>query len=132
VTVGRPDARAKALLAIVVAALLSLALAPGASAQRGIVGSFHAPDQLSGLQAMDVNTTGAGGVPAGTIYVAGTTRIERFDPGYGWAARWGWDVTGVNEVQTVPISAGGGNYKLSFEGDVTAPIPYNAENTLVR
>jgi len=43
-------------------------------------------------------------------------------------------LTGVNEVQRVDVPAGanGGTYRLTFDGDTTAPIPYNATATQVQ
>ena len=87
---------------------------------------------LRGPNGVAVNETGAGGVPAGTIYVVQSRRIDRFNSDGAWADRWGWNVTGINELQLVKLDAEGGTFRLSFEGKTTGPLPFNAESSAVQ
>jgi hypothetical protein len=95
---GRNVAR----VAAVVAAIVSLAMVAVAPAQAGKIvdrvigntttgttgGLFNVPQDLA------VNTTGVGGVAAGTFYVADQTnhRIQRFAPSGSFELAWGADV----------------------------------------
>jgi DNA-binding beta-propeller fold protein YncE len=54
--------------------------------------------QLNGAKAMAVNTTGAGGVPAGTVYVASRRNlVARYAPNGDFLAAWGWAVAPAGE-----------------------------------
>jgi hypothetical protein len=93
-------------------------------------GQFNNPRDVA------VNATGAGGVPAGTIYVADDLnhRVQRFNPDGSFVSAWGANVLteGVNEVQTITVNATAGSYTLSFGGATTAPLAYNAEAAAVQ
>jgi hypothetical protein len=107
----RPDLRCGGGFGAALVALLlgGLLLAPAAHAAYQQVGNFagnpgelheygqeHAalwPEevQLGGLGGMAVNYTGAGGVPAGTIYAAThleTTRVARYNPDESFSEAW--------------------------------------------
>jgi hypothetical protein len=51
--------------------------------------------QLGGISGMDINISGAGGVPPGTLYAAtyygGDTRIARYDPDGSFSESWTFD-----------------------------------------
>jgi hypothetical protein len=51
--------------------------------------------QLLSSRSIAVNTTGAGGVPAGTVYVASGQRssVARYDADGGFSEAWGWKVS---------------------------------------
>lgn len=87
-------------------------------------------DEFQQPRDIGVNSTGAGGVPAGTVYVADdvNNRIQRFDPDGSFAAAWGANVLteGTNEEQTLAVEASGGTYTLSFDGATTASLAYDA------
>jgi hypothetical protein len=98
--------RLSARLGAVLAALLCLGLLTSASASAafeevgnfaGNPGELHGqtgwPEevQLGGLGGMAVNYTGAGGVPAGTIYTAsqaGGVRVARYNPDRSFSESW--------------------------------------------
>lgn len=121
-----------------VAAMVSLAfliLVPLAQADKGVVGSFGSPTtrgsaagEMSSVEGIAINSSGAGGVPAGTTYVddSGNRRIDVFGPSGEFEATWGYNVTGIREVQEVLIEAEGGTFTLSFEGKTTGSLNYNA------
>jgi hypothetical protein len=92
-------------------------------------GEFSNPGDAAG------NTTGAGGVPAGTVYVAdeGRNRIQRFDPDGSFVSAWGANVlsAAADEVQMLQVNATAGTYTLSFGGATTAPIAYNASRSTI-
>jgi DNA-binding beta-propeller fold protein YncE len=60
-------------------------------------------EQLLGSTAMAVNTTGAGGVPAGTVYAAtgGRHSVVRYNPDGTFSEAWGWNVSvgGSNQFE---------------------------------
>jgi hypothetical protein len=88
----------------------------------------------------------AGSPSEGDLYLAdsGNDRIDEFKPtltagavtGISFVRAIGWDVVesgpdnvpGVSEVQSIEIPAAvtGGTFKVSFEGETTAAIPFNA------
>lgn len=101
------------------------------------------------------NSTGLAVVPAGptnagNVIVAdpGNRRIQEFSPTGSWVRAWGWDVvqpggTGevinqINEHQAVTVDTEsffngltGGTFTLTFEGQTTAPIAYDASGDAV-
>lgn len=95
---------------------------PSGTGEKG--GEFSNPRDVA------VNATGAGGVAAGTFYVADDTnnRIQRFGPNEAFVSAWGANVVtpSVNEVQTITVNATGGTYTLSLGGATTGDIAYNA------
>jgi hypothetical protein len=102
------------------------------SANSGSVGA-----QFSGPRDTAVNSTGAGGVPVGTFYVAdggNNNRIQRFNEDGSFVAAWGANVLkeSSNEVQTLTVEATAGSYTLEFEGQKTGDIAYNASATAVQ
>jgi hypothetical protein len=62
---------------------------PGPPTVKGV---YPEETQLGGVSAMAVNTTGAGGVPVGTIYAAtfhnGEVDVARFNPDGAFSERW--------------------------------------------
>ncbi len=77
-----------------------------------------------------MNTSGAG-TEAGALYIADNARITEFSPSGHPRRLWGIDVVekgagNANEVQQVLIKASVGEFTLSYQGDVTEPIPHNA------
>src|SRR5262245_23722377 len=67
-----------------------------------IGGEFNTPRGLG------MNTTGNGGVPAGTFYVAdaGNNRVQRFSPTGGFVSTWGFGVrNGDLSFQTCTVAA---------------------------
>jgi hypothetical protein len=59
-------------------------------------------EQLYGSTAMAVNTTGAGGVPAGTVYATGQRHsVVRYNPDGTFSEAWGWKVSvgGSNQFE---------------------------------
>jgi hypothetical protein len=142
---GAPSARGKmALLGLSFLVVVGLVLvASSAFASKEVVdyfgtasgsgslgGEFNQPRDIA------VNSTGAGGVPAGTIYVAedNNNRIQRFSPSGAFVAAWGANVltAPLNEVQTITINATAGTYTLSLGGATTAPLAYNATSEQVQ
>ncbi len=100
----------------------------GGSGSQG--GKFNGPLDVA------VNTSGAGGVPAGTIYVAdeNNNRVQRFSPSGEFVSAWGANVltASANEQQTITVNATAGTYTLSLGGATTAPLAYNASLNTVR
>ena len=131
---------AQIIVALFCVAVAILALAAVSSAAV-VVDSFGLPGpqggRLNEISGMAIDRTGAGGVPAGTLYVGDVNegnavavgkdanRIQRFDPEGGFERLWGLDVVGPNEIQKVTIGFGakgdeltvGGEFSLEFEGD---------------
>jgi hypothetical protein len=107
----RPFARFGRILGLLIA--LALLLATPASASYENVGKFGREDnaasdsegQLANASGMAVNYTGAGGVPAGTVYAvtynasfaAGNAHIFRYNADGEPRATWGWGVADRKE-----------------------------------
>jgi DNA-binding beta-propeller fold protein YncE len=123
------------VLGAVAAALATAALfAPAASADSQICEAGSESGQCSEPSGVAVDRT------EGLLYVAdkGNNRVDVFDAESGAFLRaFGWGVVASgpddnprNEVQTVTVSATGGDFKLEFStasgSDKTAAIPYNA------
>jgi DNA-binding beta-propeller fold protein YncE len=115
----------------VMAALVSLAAVQAASAAIG--------DEEE-LRRFGSNGAGAGqlNVPRGIatdpatghVYVTERfgNRISEFTPWGDFVKAFGWDVApgAVNEQQEVRVRAAAGQFKLSFKGDTTGDLPFNA------
>src|SRR5690606_33822259 len=72
-------------------------------------------------------------VAAGDFYVvdAGYNRIQRFSSTGQFREMWGFDVVASgpgngDAVQSLTVDAAGGQFKLSFGGDTTGDLAYNA------
>lgn len=127
-----PQASAPLLIAI----FALLILAPCAHA-RIVIDSFGSSGSFGGQfsisRGIAVNQTGAGGVAAGTVYVAdgGNRRIQRLTPAGDFQRTWGFNVTGRDErhlIGITGISNGcgtghcAGTFKLTFDGSTTGDI----------
>lgn len=142
---GAPSHRLPAfVLALVAAAICALAIAPGAFASKVIVDSIEntrdvATPSIRGgdfsttMTGDAVNATGNGGVGAGDFYVvdSGYNRIQRFSSDGVFKEAWGFDVVAPgpgngDAIQSLTVDATGGQFKLSFGGDTTADLAYNA------
>jgi hypothetical protein len=114
----------------VVVAAAGLAAAPGARAvsdeeelnRFGSEGTTAGQLRLLSGMATELAT--------GHLYVSdfGNRRIDEFTPWGEFAMAFGWDVApgAVNETQEVRVRAAGGQFKLSFEGEQTASLPFDA------
>ena len=91
-------------------------------------GSFPEEAQLGGASGMAVNVTGAGGVPAGTVYVAaqdpehpeGSIRVVRFDPDGTFRMQWTSVAERCGTPEALPAcqprpSGGRGAYDLDVD-----------------
>jgi hypothetical protein len=87
-------------------ALLALLVAAPASATVEQVATFAdepGNQQLFNVESIAVNTTGAGGVPAGTVYAvsSGQARVLRYNATGEFREAWGWGVgDGGSELQS--------------------------------
>ncbi len=139
---GAPSYRGRfALLGLAALALTGLVLVvASAFASKQAVDWFgtsgNKGGELNNPRDIAVNRSGAGGVPAGTIYVADDNnhRVQRLDPDGGFVSAWGANVltAPTSEVQTITVSATAGTYALSLGGATTAPIAYNASSGTVQ
>src|SRR6476646_10682277 len=124
------------LLAPALCAGALLLLAPTANASLGVLSSFGSPNgvragQVKSLGGIAVNRTGAGGVPAGTVYLAEpeNRRVQQFDSEGHPIRAFGWNVVaeGPDNVTTasaeqrieIPASVTGGTFTLTFKGQAT-------------
>ncbi|MGC1167189.1 MAG: hypothetical protein WA862_13895 [Solirubrobacterales bacterium] len=142
---GAPSHRFGTLvLALLAAAVCALAIAPGAFASKVVVDSVEDSRTDFGqrtkgggfsstVTADAVNAIGSGGVGAGDFYVvdSGSNRIQRFTNSGEWKEAWGFDVVSSgagngDAIQSLTVDASGGQFKLSFGGDTTADLPYDA------
>lgn len=83
--------RLKTLGVLIVLALL---IAPAASASYEQVADFGKGEMLAAA-GLAVNTTGAGGMPVGTVYAVsggGSRRVSRYNPDGEFREAWGWGV----------------------------------------
>ena len=138
------------VLALVAALACALAIAPGAFASKVAVDSVEDSRTDFGqrtkgggfsttVTADAVNATGSGGVGAGDFYVvdSGSNRIQRFSSSGEWKEAWGFDVVASSvgdgdAIQSLTVDASGGQFKLSFGGDTTADLAYNASAAQVQ
>lgn len=140
-----PASRSRGLLlTLLVVVAATLAFAPGASASKVAIDSVEDSRTDAGQRTKGggfsgtvtgtaVNATGNGGVGAGDFYVvdAGSNRIQRFTSSGEWKEAWGFDVVAADDgngdaIQSLTVAATGGQFKLSFGGDTTADLPYDA------
>jgi hypothetical protein len=122
------------LLALSVACaalLLAAAAAQGAITYQSSFGSAGSgAGQLSDPASVSINNS------TGDVYVAdnGNNRIQQFTEDGEFVRAWGYDVVAsggndkplVDEVEAVKIRATSGVFTLSYEGQTTAPLAYNA------
>ena len=132
---GAPSHRGRlTVLALAIAAFALLAFAPLSQAKTAINGFGKAAStgsfggQFTVPDGVAVNNSGAGAA-RGTFYVADRSgRVSRFSPSGAWERTWGKDViaTSYNEKQMLTINATGGTFTLTFKGETTDPIPFDA------
>jgi hypothetical protein len=120
--------------------VFALAAGGAQAAPKGAVAMFGSPGtgvgQFNTPRGVGVNQT------TGDIYVAdsGNHRIQRFDALGTFVSMWGRDVVRsgapenvpVNEQQTVTRQGTGGTFTLSFSGQTTAAIPFDATAAAVQ
>jgi hypothetical protein len=116
-TQGRYHRAALALAAL--AFLFAAFLAPSALANYQPVAAY--PNVNASIAA--VNFTGAGGVPAGTLYGFGRGEVLRYGHRAEFLESWGYNVVrtgpdnaGTDEEQTLTVNATGGEYELRVDG----------------
>jgi len=123
---GRASRILAGTMSLIVALVVATAVAQagkGGDSFIGVVGSStgEAADGgvFNGPQDVAVNQTGAGGVPAGTFYVAdaGNNRIQRFGPAGAFQLTWGADVI---TAAGPPPNSNGTNFEIC---DVTSGTP---------
>jgi hypothetical protein len=142
VTQARPHRPILIALGLLAATLVLLALARPVGAKEVVDALGPVGDrggQLSNPQGVAVNSSGAGGVAPGTIYVVDglvdaqrkQNRVQRFAPNGDFERAWGKNVTGRDERQLIELDGissqpgGEGTYTLTFGGvggAETAPI----------
>ena len=124
----------RSLLALAVACVALLQLAATANAKLTYQTEFGSAGTGAG------QFRAAGGVAinhsTGDVYVVdrGNNRIQQFTADGDFIRAWGYDVVAsggndkpyVDEVNAVKIRATGGSFKLTFEGQSTGPLAYNA------
>jgi NHL repeat-containing protein len=97
-------------------------------------GEFVSTGFESSPRGVAVNSSG-NGAPAGTSYVVDGrgNRIQRFGPNGNFQRLWGKDVIApsADEQQRVEVDAAAGAYTLAFQGDITDPIPHDADSNVV-
>jgi NHL repeat len=135
--------RAKSYLTrLLLACALVYALIPAGAhaAPKGAVDLFGS----AGIGVGEFNTPSGVGVNQanGDIYVAdsGNHRVQRFDALGTFVSMWGRDVVRsgapenipVNEQQTVTLQGTGGTFTLSFSGQTTPDIPFDATAAAVQ
>ncbi|MFL5844264.1 MAG: hypothetical protein ACJ762_06180 [Solirubrobacteraceae bacterium] len=95
-------------------------------------GSFLVPGALA------VNTSGNGGVPAGSTYLFDSNaRVQQFDAAGAFVRTFGRDVvwegqdnSAINEQQTVTVNATGGFYTLAVQTGTGAATATSGSNTV--
>ncbi len=138
---GAPSRRRARIALSLFAALLALAiLAASAIASKdlttyigGISGSGAKGGEFNNPRDVAVNESGAGPANPGDTYVAdeANNRIERFSSTGAFISAWGANATHRDEVQKLVLNASSGSFTLSFEGDATTPLSYNASSSTV-
>ena len=149
---GAPAHRLHTLLAVLVAvAAAALTVAPGALASKVVIDSVENPmpvlDQATKggkfhsfvVGQMAVNDSGTGGAAPGDFYLVDTghNRVQRFSASGQFKELWGVDVveTGTENgtaIQSLTVDATAGEFKLSFGGDTTPDLPYDATASQVQ
>jgi NHL repeat len=134
---GAPSHRRRlTVLALAIAAFALLAFAPLSQA-KVVVNGFGTPGTLGGefgnVGGIAVNNSGNGAARGTTYVVDSQARVQRFTPAGAFSLLWGRDViaTTVNERQLVTVNASAGTYRLTFNGQQTVDLPYNAGAALV-
>jgi hypothetical protein len=100
-----------------------------------VAGAFNGPSA--------VTFAPAGAPNAGNVLITENEgfRVSEFTPAGVFVRAFGFGVVGfgpskttgtATAVQSVKIAAANGTFKLSFEGQTTAPLPYNASGEEVR
>jgi hypothetical protein len=112
-----------------------------ADCKRGILSTTANGGHLS------ANNAVGGGVAinqsTGHVYVVengfpSSRRISQFDANGSFIRTWGWDVNVVggpndtSEEQTVTVDATGGTFTLTYSGQTTAPIAFDADAATVQ
>jgi hypothetical protein len=105
------------------AALAALALAATAQAdyeQVGLFGQSGEGAQIHNSRGIAINTTGAGGVEAGSVYTAAGQRVSRYNAKGEIKEVWGKNVIASgpdlpNQVNTIKVNATSGAYKLEAQ-----------------
>ncbi|MGH2976423.1 MAG: NHL repeat-containing protein, partial [Solirubrobacterales bacterium] len=98
-----------------------------------VSGSGSKGGEMNGPRDSAVNDSGAGPANVGDIYLAdeANNRIQRFDSEGNFTSAWGANATHRDESQKVAVDATTGTYTLSFEGDSTEAIDYDANESEV-
>jgi hypothetical protein len=104
--------------ALFMAAALALAAGAGAVPVKEVVSQLGTAEigesggRFDTPRGIAVNQAGAGGVPAGTVYVAdshvggtGNSRVQRFAPNGSFVSAWGWRVAKGNEEFEICLEA---------------------------
>jgi hypothetical protein len=140
--------RARAILALSAALAMSLLSVSVAGAEFGVTGfaefpnsynsefEFPAPGTIDGGKAVGVNGPGSGGASPGDYYSVDSHRIQQFSAVGEVKRLWGINVVSegpgnADETQSVAIFAEGGTFTLTFGGETTTPIAYNASPAAV-
>lgn len=149
---GAPARRLRSLvIALVVVCATTLAVAPGAFASKSVIDSVENPmpvlDQATKggkfhsfvVGQMAVNDSGTGGAAPGDFYLVDTghNRVQRFSASGQFKELWGVDVvdSGTENgtaIQSLSVDATGGELKLSFGGETTPDLPYDATASQVQ
>ena len=110
----------KALRALLptLAALVTLAFATSAQADYEQVGLFGQSGAGFSSTGAAVNTTGAGGVEPGSVYVSAGNRVSRYNAKGEIKEVWGWNTIEAgpdlpNQVDKLTVSATSGSYVLT-------------------
>lgn len=145
------------LLALLVAFLMASTTTSVAHADYGVIGEYRFqndninfppddPGEFGRLDAVGVNFTGSGGV-AGDVYAkdAGNSfgssasggRIQQLSQSGAVKSIWGMDVVlkgpgNADEKQLLMVKATSGAYTLTFGGDTTDPIDFDASAATVK
>jgi hypothetical protein len=140
----RVRARRMAIVfALALASLLLLCLGAQSKAEAKIVVGAFGPagaqgGQFGGLIKVAINNSGAGGVPAGTLYVADSAnnRIQRLSPAGGFERAWGFDVDASNpstgfEICTVATDCKSGTVAAATAngGQLSGPQGIDVDQT---
>jgi hypothetical protein len=105
---------AVASLSIALALLAFAASAQAALEPVATFGETGEAQQLLRATSVAVNTTGAGGVPAGTVYIVGAlNRVSIYGPRGDFRAAWGWGVSAGGQS--------GGYERCGPEGEAVHP-----------
>jgi hypothetical protein len=144
---GRAGPLTVSIASVLAAVLVAGPFAASAHAEsRAFLGSFGtstgegAGDVTTG-KGIASNVDGAGGVTAGSVYVAddGNSRIDQFSPSGSFVRTFGWDVVasgsgdvGPNETQSVTVRATGGAYTLTVTTATALGTTTSGSTTLTK